>query len=184
LVGGIEMRSKEFHQAGQMLMDVHGALRETLTQNGVAVSQMAKASSNVQAYSEALIGEAETLKTIHRQQSETAGRLQQASTSIVAVFKQHDDYLGQYQRIFSEYKQVFETLDGRLAKTLDTVQKGLQQYAAVMEDNFRDVVKITNEALPQIATTLGGQIAELEEQLEELSDVFSKGVERLNARTR
>jgi len=184
LVNSIEMRSKEFHQAGQVLMEVHGALRETLVQSGTSVSQMAKASDHVQAYSEALIGQAETLKTTNRQQSDTSGKLLQASNAIEAVFKRHDEYLSQYQRIFTEYKQVFDTLDGRLAKTLDTVQNGLQQYAATIESNFRDVVKITNEALPQITTTLSGQMGELAEQLEELSDVFSKGIERLNARAR
>jgi hypothetical protein len=67
---------------------------------------------------------------------------------------------------------------------MDTIHKGLQQYASAIENNFREVVKTTNETLPQIAGTLNGQIAELESQLEELSDVLSKGVERLSARTR
>jgi hypothetical protein len=184
LVNSIEMRSKEFNQAGQVLMQAHGILKETLSQNNTAIGQMASASGHVQAYSEALIGQAEALRALQRQQTDTTGKLQQASASIVTVFGQHGDYLAQYQRIFSEYKQVFDTLDGRLAKTLETIQVGLQQYAAVMEGNFRDVVKITNEALPQIATTLSGQIRELEGQLEELSDVFTKGVDRLNARVR
>jgi ABC-type transporter Mla subunit MlaD len=184
LVESIESRSKDFNQAGQALMQAHGALKETLAQNSAAVTQMAAASGNVQAYSEALIAQVESLKTVQRQQTETTSKLQQASNSIVTVFNQHGDYLVQYQRIFSEYKQVFDTLDGRLAKTLETVQGGLQQYAAVMEGNFRDIVKITNEALPQIATTLSGQMSELETQLEELGSIFDKGIQRLNARAR
>ena len=52
------------------------------------------------------------------------------------------------------------------------------------EAGFRDVVKITNEALPQITTMLSGQISELQGQLEELGDILSKGIDRLNARAR
>jgi Mg2+ and Co2+ transporter CorA len=184
LVNAIEARSHDFEQAGRTLLAANGALGDTIEKNSRVLQEAAKASTNIQAYSEALLAQTGAMKNLHLQQSETAGKLQRASASIVTAFSQHDQYLQQYRRIFEEYKAVFDTLDGRLAHTLDTIHKGLQQYASAIEHNFREVVKTTNETLPQIAGTLNGQIAELENQLEELSSVLSKGVERLSARAR
>ena len=160
----------DFHDAltgaaSRELGNVQGTLegtREMLSERNIQFSRMHEAFARI-------VTQAEKSTT-------TAEKLQQASTSLVLPFK-HDAYLQQYRSVFEEYKGFFDTLEGRLAQTMDTIHKGLPSYASAIENNFREVVKTMNVTLPHIAGTFNGQVAELESML-------LRGVERLSARTR
>jgi methyl-accepting chemotaxis protein len=88
--------------------------------------------------------------------------------------------LKQYRQVFAQYEGVFKGLDTTLGSLLTTIQNGMQQYTQSVEHNFREIVKAANQMLPDIVRKLDAQTGEIAEQIEELSDVFGKGLERLN----
>jgi hypothetical protein len=59
---------------------------------------------------------------------------------------------------------------------------GLRDYNQSVEKNFTKIVEIADKLVPKAANLLSGQIDDLGEKLEELSDVIAKTVERSNGR--
>jgi ABC-type transporter Mla subunit MlaD len=144
---------------------------------------MAEASRQVQAYSAGLAGQTEALKTISNAQSVVANQFREVSGHVRASFEQHGDLLTEYRKVFHDYKQVIDELDVNLGKILAALHGGLRDYNQTIENNFREVVKISNEMVPEISGLLKTQVAELSDSLEELGTVFSHAMERFNGRS-
>ena len=184
LLGNIEARSTDFQQAGQTLMEARSFLTDLISQNATALDRMAEASRQVQAYSNGLAGQADTLKVISRYHGEVANQLREVSGSVRASFEQHEKMLGEYRQVFHDYKAVIDELDVNLGKILGALHSGLRDYNQSMENNFREVVKISNQMVPEISSLLKTQVDELSEQFEELGGVISSSMERVNGRVK
>jgi len=92
--------------------------------------------------------------------------------------------LAEYRRTFDGYKSVIDELDQSLGKILQSIQSGLRDYNQSIENNFKEIVKISNPMISEAASFLQTQIAELSGQLEELSLVISASMERVNGRVK
>ena len=64
------------------------------------------------------------------------------------------------------------------------IQSGLRDYNQSIENNFKEIVKISNPMISEAASFLQTQIDELSGQLEELSSVISTSMERVNGRAK
>ncbi len=184
LLGNMEARSKDFQTAGQSLLSARDFLKEVIAQNGAALDRMADASRQVQAYSTGLAGQSDALKGISQLQSQVTSQLRDASGSLRASSEQNEKLLAEYRRSFNGYKSVIEELDQSLGRILGAIQAGLRDYNQSIENNFKEIVKISNPMISEASSFLHTQIDELAGQLEELSSVISASVERVNGRAR
>jgi len=184
LLANIEVRSSEFQTAGQSLLKARDFLAEVISQNTGALSRMAEASHQVQAYSTGLAGQSEALKGISQLQSQVTAQLRDTSGSLRASTEQNEKMLAEYRRSFADYKGVIDELDRNLGKILGTIQAGLRDYNQSIENNFREIVKISNPMISEASSYLQTQIEELSGQLEELGSVISTAMERVNGRAK
>jgi len=184
LLANIEVRSSEFQTAGQSLLKARDFLTEVISQNAGALDRMADASRQVQAYSTGLAGQSEALKGVSQLQSQVTAQLRDASASLQASTDQNGKMLAEHRRAFTDYKAVIDELDQNLGKILGTIQAGLRDYNQSIENNFKEIVKISNPMISEAASFLQTQIDELSGQLEELGSVISASMERVNGRTK
>ncbi len=182
LLNNIEARSADFQAAGQSLMKARDFLTEVISQNGHALGQMSDASRQVQTYSSGLAGQSVALKEISQLQSQVTMQLRDASGTLRASSEQNEKLLAEYRRTFDGYKGVIDELDKSLAKILGAIQSGLRDYNQSIENNFNEIVKISNPMISEAASFVQTQIDELSGQLEELSSVISTSVERVNGK--
>jgi len=179
LVNSIETRSQEFAQAGSMLLRANDALKETLQKNRGALDALSQASEQVKMYSTSLAGLAKNADDTQKSQVQAAKLAVQLIEEFRRVSDANAGFLNEYKGVFAAYKGVFDGLDTKIAATLTAINQGMNEYVQTVENNFRSIVSVTNEHLPQISTTLKDQITELEGQLEELSDVMDRGLKAL-----
>jgi ABC-type transporter Mla subunit MlaD len=184
LLTNIEARSTDFQAASQGLLQARSFLTDLIGQNATALDRMAEASRQVQAYSSGLAGQTDALKTISNSHSAIANQLREVSGSVRASFEQHEKMLGEYRRVFSDYKAVIDELDVNLGKILAALHSGLRDYNQSIENNFREVVNISNQMVPEISSLLKTQVDELSEQFDELGSVISNAMERVNGRVK
>ena len=182
LLANIEARSSEFQAAGQSLLKAREFLADVISQNAGALDRMADASRQVQAYSTGLAGQSETLKGVSQLQSQVTAQLRDASTSLRVSTDQNEKMLGEYRRVFADYRAVIDELDQSLGKILGTIQAGLRDYNQSIENNFKEIVKISNPMISEAASFIQTQIDELSGQLEELGSVIKASMEQLNGR--
>ena len=182
LLSSIEARSTDFQSAGQSLIKARDFLVEVMSQNARALDSMADASSHVQAYSSGLAGQSDALKVISQLQSQVTTQLRDASGTLRVSSEQNEKLLAEYRRTFDGYKNVIDELDNSLGKIFGAIQSGLRDYNQSIENNFKELVKISNPMISEAASFLQTQIDELSGQLEELSSVISTSVERVNGR--
>ena len=182
LLNNIEARSADFQAAGQSLINARDFLAEVISQNGQALDRMADASRQVQTYSSGLAGQSGALKEISQLQSQVTMQLRDASGTLRASSEQNEKLLAEYRRTFDGYKGVIDELDNSLGKIFGAIQSGLRDYNQSIENNFNEIVKISNPMISEAASFLQTQIDELSGQLEELSSVISTSMERVNGR--
>jgi chromosome segregation ATPase len=184
LLDKIEARGSDFQKAGQVLMQTHDHLAQTLAQGTISLQNMAEASSQVKAYSTALSSQADLLKGLSQQQAQVSSQLRDCSNDARASFEQHGGLLKEYERVFDDYRKIMDGLDEGLGGIFAEINQGMRDYTQGVANNFREIVKISNQAVPEISKLLQAQVQELSGQLEELSSVIVKSVEGSNGRVR
>lgn len=184
LLSNIETRSKDFQAASEALLAAREFLADLVAQNASALDRMAEASRQVQVYSSGLAGQSEALKGISQLQSQVTAQLKDASGTLRVAAEQNEKLLAEYRHTFDGYKSVIDELDQSLGKVLKAIQAGLRDYNQSIENNFKEIVKISNPMISEAASFLQTQIAELSGQLEELSSVISTSMERVNGRVK
>ena len=90
--------------------------------------------------------------------------------------------LGEYRQIFTDYRAAIDELDQSLGKILGTIQAGLRDYNQSIENNFKEIVKISNPMISVAASFIQTQIDELSGQFKELGSVIKASMEQLNGR--
>ena len=184
LLSNIEARSKDFQSADQALLSARDFLTDVISQNAGALDRMADASRQVQAYSTGLAGQTDALKGVSQLQSQVTTQLRDSAGSLRVAAEQNEKLLLEYRGAFDGYKSVINELDQSLGKVLKAIQVGLGDYNQSIENNFKEIVKISNPMISEAAGFLQTQIAELSGQLEELSSVISTSMERVNGRVK
>lgn len=184
LLSNIEARSTDFQTASQSLLSAREFLTDLISRSAAALERMADASRQVQTYSSGLAGQSEALKVISQLQSQVTAQLRDASGTLRASSEQNEKLLAEYRRTFDGYRSVIDELDHSLGKILGAIQAGLRDYNQSIENNFKEIVKISNPMISEAASLLQTQIAELSGQLEELSSVISASMERVNGRVK
>jgi hypothetical protein len=184
LLANIENRSADFTKASEALLEAKTFMNNLLTLNANALKQMQEASLNVQTYSKGLAGQADSLKAISSDQAKVTNQLLLTSGGLKALYDQHQLQLQEYRRTVAEYKEVVDRLHEPISKIMKATSDGLRDYNQSIERNFTKVVEIADKLFPKGANLLSTQIDELGDQLEELSDVIAKTVERSNGRAR
>ena len=184
LFSSIEARSIDFQKAGSALLEARAFVTSTIAENAKALDRMAEASRQVQAYSSGLAGQTDALKSIGQQHASITNQLKDVSGSIRLSADQNEKLLAEYRKAFQDYRSVIDTLDVSLTKILGAIQGGMRDYSQSVENNFREIVGISNKVVPEIASLLKTQVEELSGQFEELSSVISRVTDRTNGRNK
>ena len=184
LLANIETRSSEFQDAGKSLLKARDFLADIIAHNAQALDRMADASRQVQAYSAGLAGQSDALKGISQLQSQITNQLHETSGSLRASSEQSEKSLAEYRRHIGEYQGVVNELDQSLGKILAAIHGGLRDYNQSIENNLKEIVKISNPMISEASSFLQTQIEELSGQLEELGSVISTSMERVNGRAK
>jgi chromosome segregation ATPase len=184
LVAGIESRSVEFKTAGDSLLRARDLLVEVISANSKALDRMAEASRQVQAYSTSLAGQSDALKALNQAQAQVTAQLREAAAALQVSSERNETLMAEHRHTFDGYKKVVDGLDQDLSKILKAIHAGLRDYNQSIENNFREIVKISNPMISEASGLLRAQIEELSEQLEELGSVIASSVERVNGRAR
>lgn len=182
LVDAIQNRSIEFKSAGESLLRARDLLIDVIGQNSHALDRMADASRQVQAYTTGLAGQSDALKAVSQMQGQVTAQLREAAVSLRASSEQNESALAEHRRTFDGYKKVVDDLDQNLGRILGAIQAGLRDYNQSIENNFKEIVKISNPMISEAASFLQTQIDELSEQLEELGSVIATSLERVNGK--
>lgn len=182
LLANVEARTADFQQASQSLLQARSFLTDLITENGNALGRMAEASRHIQTYSTGLAGQTNAMCELAEQQRQVSAHFLQSSANIRDSFGQHEKLLTQYRTVFADYKAVIDELDVNLGKILGALHSGLRDYYQSIENNFKEVVNVSNQVVPEISGLLKTQVGELSEQLEELGSVISTAMERVNGR--
>jgi ABC-type transporter Mla subunit MlaD len=184
LLANVEARTTDFQKASHSLFEARSFITDLIKENGAALERMAAASQHVQAYSSGLASQTESMRELIAQQRQMAAHFLQSSTNIRDSFGQHEKMIAEYRRVFDDYKAVFDELDARLGKVLATFHGGLRDYNQSIENNFREIVRVSNQVVPDISNLLKTQVGELSEQFDELGGVISSAMERVNGRVK
>jgi hypothetical protein len=184
LLSNIEARAKDFQVSSQSLLSARDLLTNVISQNAEALARMENASRQVQAYTTSLVGQSEALKGVAQLQSQATTQLRDASGFLRAALEQNEKLLVEYRRSFDGYKRIVDELDQSLAKVLGAIHAGLRDYNQSIENNFKEVVKISVPLISEAAGLLHSQVDELSGQLEELSSAILKTVEHTNGRVK
>jgi hypothetical protein len=184
LLANIEARSRDFQAAGRSLLEAKEFLGDVIAQNAGALGRMAEASRKVEAYSTGLAAQADGLKGISQLQVQVTTQLRETSGGLKASIEQNEKTLSEYRRSFADYQAVIDEMDQSLGRILNTIQAGLRDYNQSIENNFKEIVRISNPMISEASSLVSAQIEELSGQLEELGSVISTAMERVNGRTR
>jgi len=184
LLESIEARSAEFAQAGKSLLEAKAMLGETLSKNAAALNSMESAARQVEGYTTALTIVARGADDAQRRQAEAVALSRQVVQELKQTSDSNQKILEQYSRVLVEAKSVFGNLDSQVEHLLKTINEGMREYVQTVENNFGEIVRQSNDYLPQISRVLQSQIQELERQLEELTTVFDQAIQnqRLGAK--
>jgi hypothetical protein len=177
LLESIEARSAEFAQAGKSLLEAKTMLAETLSKNAAALNSMESAARQVEGYTTALTVVARSADDAQRRQAEAVVLSRQVVQELKQTSDSNQRILEQYSRVLAEAKSVFGDLDSQVEHLLKTINEGMREYVQTVENNFGEIVKQSNDYLPQISRVLQSQIQELERQLEELTTVFDQAIQ-------
>ena len=184
LLDAMEARSKDIQTAGSALLIATDSVTRLVAENGKALERMADASRQVQAYSTGLAGQSEALSGISLLQTKVTVQLREASGTLSVAGEQNARILADYRRTLDEYKIVIDDLDQNLESILGKVNAGLRDYHQSIENNFNNLVKISNPMIAEAASFLREHVKELESQLEELGSVIGRSLERMDGRTK
>jgi phosphate uptake regulator len=181
LLDSIEARSAEFTQAGKSLLDAKALITEVLTKNAAALTAMETASRQVEGYTTALTVVSRNTEDAQRRQAETVALSRQVVEELRQTSTNNQQILDQYSRMLEDTKSAFDGLDVQIEKLLTQVNAGMREYVQTVENNFAVIVKHSNDYLPEISRTLQSQVQELERQLDELTSVFDRALQRTSA---
>jgi len=139
---------------------------------------MESAARQVEGYTTALTVVSRNTDDAQRRQAETVALSRQVVEELKQTSASNQRILEQYSRVLDDAKSVFGSLDVQVEKLLTAVNTGMREYVQTVENNFAVIVKHSNDYLPEISRTLQSQVQELERQLDELTAVFDRAIQR------
>jgi DNA anti-recombination protein RmuC len=138
---------------------------------------MESAARQVEGYTTALTVVARSADDAQRRQAEAVVLSRQVVQELKQTSDSNQRILEQYSRVLLEAKSVFGNLDSQVEHLLKTINEGRREYVQTVENNFNEIVKQSNDYLPQITRVLQNQTQQLERQLGELTEVFDQAIQ-------
>lgn len=181
LLEGIEARSEEFQQAGAKLLEAKLFVADLLSKNAEALDAMGSAAGQVQSYTTALTATSSSIKDAQRLQADTVGAMRNVVDQLRQTSEGNQKILEQYSRVLEDAKTTFNGLDAEMERALNAVNEGMGKYFQTVEKNFEVIVKNANGLLPEVSTALRSQTEVLGQQLDALTDVIERVVQRNTA---
>ncbi len=174
----IQAGADDFNRAARALADARNQVLDTIAQNATAIKRMDDASKSVRTYSEALAGGGQKLVETVEQQRALTRDMMMTAASIKEIHTQQQKVGTEFQKLFEQTRATIAEIDQRFPKILGELNKGLDTYHRSVENNFTELVKISNELIPSVSRALNEQVDNLIEPLEE----FTEAVKRSNGR--
>jgi uncharacterized protein YukE len=132
----------------------------------------------VQSYTTALTATSSSIKDAQRLQADTVGAMRNVVNELRQTSEGNQKILEQYRRVLEDAKTTFNGLDTEMERALNAVNEGMGKYFQTVEKNFEVIVKNANGLLPEVSTALRSQTEVLGQQLDALTDVIERVVQR------
>jgi hypothetical protein len=175
----LEAKVADFDKASLALVQAQRVLESTLGQSTAGLRAMQEAAGEVRAYSTSLAGLQAKITDAQNAHTRVATTTQTSIEQLKEMSERHDGLLARYDTTFVHAERVFQGLDERLRRVLETILEKVQQYNVGVERNFNAIVTHVNTTMPQMGEVLAGAAVELREQVEELTEVLETGVARI-----
>jgi len=138
---------------------------------GQLISQLGTISSSVAMATKSMKETQDGAQRVSSQASTVMERLQQANLDQQAVWKQIHGNMEQYRKVFVQVEEA-------AAKLLSQVGEHLNNLIGTSRQGFEGLIKISDEHFSTAVQRLGSTVNELEQYLEELSEVIGRATVR------
>jgi ABC-type transporter Mla subunit MlaD len=135
-------------------------LRETSAEVKVVATRASDAAMTMRAVQE-------SLQRVAELSAGQVGTLNAAVENERKVWEQLDGRMRQYE-------EVFRRVDRSAAELLNQIDDALKKYVTTSRDAMDQIVRVGDEHIANAVAKLGGSVTELQEHLEELSDILDR----------
>jgi ABC-type transporter Mla subunit MlaD len=167
-------RTREFQQAGTTLREAQDQVKMVISESGGALTRMREAGREINAFTQQLVLQTGTMKDTGELNRKTAERLAQVADLLRVASELRQEELTRYQTKFEDFGKVMTGLDENIAGIMRTTSEGLRDYNAKVGQNFQSIVDSASKLVPQISQLLQGQVEQLSETLEDLTETLTK----------
>jgi hypothetical protein len=167
-------RSKEFQLAGTTLREAQGQVKMAITESAGALNRMREAGREINTFTQQLVTQTGTMRDAGEANRKTAETLTEAAGVLRAASERQQHELARYQEKIDGFGKVMNGLDENIAGIMRASTEGLRDYNAKVQQNFQAIVDSASKLVPQIAQLLQGQVEQLSETLEDLSETLTK----------
>jgi hypothetical protein len=172
LIGQLETHSKNTKEIENTLMATLGLFNSSLTQYASLNAGLNKIANEVNAMASSAAGAARSatersLQQISVQTASQLERLAEANQQQRAVWIGIQESMKQFQMIFGQTERAASEL-------LNQISGHTTSYLEVTKKGYEEVVKVADEHFSQAAKKLGASVDELDEYLQDLTEILGK----------
>lgn len=163
------------------IQDVRSALDESLMKFNDALKHYSIISANFTQISDKVNTTVSTIARAVTSMAETQDSMQNVAGLIKTQVERFDaSNRGQeqtwrtIQNSMDQYKQVFNQVEQSAAALLTQIEQHLNNHVEVSRRGFEDLVRVADEHFANATNRLGGSVSELDEYLQDLTDILGK----------
>lgn len=130
-------------------------------------SQMNTIMANISSSSQSMKSSQETLSQISSSTKNQIEKMSQINREQEAVWMQ-------IKKSMEAYPSIFKNVENTAAQLLGEIAKHLEDYTKVSNQNFNNLVKVSDEHFANATKRLGSAVNDLQEYLQDLTEVLEK----------
>jgi hypothetical protein len=178
LLATLGSRSDDFVAAADQLRELRSGVERVLQESGARVRDLQEAAVAFRS----VATEASTLTRELRGTSELQRKAIEGTTTMVAsvsdVVREQAMVADKTRDSFAVAGKMLGSLDTDLARALQAVVEGMQQYNVQVERNFESIIGKVNREMPALFERLEQSLAQVSSAVEDLNDMLARQQDR------
>jgi hypothetical protein len=174
LLATLGSRSDDFVAAADQLRELRSGVERVLLESGARVRDLQEAAVAFRS----VATEASTLTRELRGTSELQRKAIEGTTTMVAsvsdVVREQALVADRTRDSFAVAGKMLGSLDTDLARALQAVVEGMQQYNVQVERNFESIIGKVNKEMPALFERLEQSLAQVSSAVEDLNDMLAR----------
>ena len=174
LLATLGSRSDDFVAAADQLRELRVGVEGVLKETGARVQELHLAASDFKIVATEAATLTRELKASQDLQRRAAEGTATVMSELGAVVREQAEVADKTRNSFSVAGEMLGRLDGDLARALQAVVNGMQDYNAQVERNFESIIGRVNREMPALFTRLEQALAQVASAVEELNDTLDR----------